>query len=103
MLLGRKGLDADYFRQEIGVPGIEIITGTSLDDARDALAEHSVDHVVMGAGLGLHVRLDIIRTVFEASDTTTVHMKDTASGPAGMPAFTKGVVGGLRDYSPRHS
>ena len=58
-------------------------------------------HVVMGAGLGFDVRLDLIRAMLEASDMTTAHLEDTANDPAGMPAFKRGVVSDHRDYPPR--
>ncbi len=53
------------------------------------------DHVIMGAGLDIDVRLDIIREVFELSDSTTVHMKDFASGPQGMLPFVRAVLSAL--------
>lgn len=47
-----------------------------------------VDMVIMGAGIDLSLRLEIIKTIFEKSDKTSVHMKDRASGKAGFPACT---------------
>ena len=52
----------------------------------------------LGAGLRLEDRLEIIREVVLASDRTTVHMKDFASGPDGFLAFVRSVLTGLADY-----
>ncbi len=49
----------------------------------------------MGAGIDLEARLAIIRQIFEASNSTTVHMKDRDSGPTGMLPFVNGVLTGL--------
>jgi hypothetical protein len=38
-------------------------TATGLDEVRAALAEAPIDHVIMGAGLDLEVRLGIVRAV----------------------------------------
>ena len=64
---------------------------------RCALARADIDHVIMGAGLDLEVRLEIVREIFLASDTTTVHMKDVASGPDGLLPFARSVLTGLAD------
>ena len=55
----------------------------------------------MGAGLELEARLEIVREVFLASDRTTVHMKDVASGPEGFLPFVRAVVGGLAGFEVR--
>jgi hypothetical protein len=49
----------------------------------------------MGAGLDIDVRLEIIRTIFTMSDSTTVHMKDVASGPEGFLPFVRALLSGL--------
>ncbi len=49
----------------------------------------------MGAGLDLDVRCEIIKLIFSLSHTTTVHMKDYASGPEGMLPFVNSVLKGL--------
>ena len=95
LVLGRLGSVVDDAMRDLRVPGVEILTGTGLDDVRAAFAGDPPDHVVMGAGLDLEVRLAIVREVFTRSATTTVHLKDVASGPAGLLPFTRGVVRGL--------
>jgi hypothetical protein len=34
-----------------------------------------MDKVIMGAGMDLETRLQIVNHIFEASDSTTVHLK----------------------------
>ena len=64
---------------------------------RSAFAQADIDHVIMGAGLDLETRLEIVREIFLTSDTTTVHMKDFASGPDGFLPFVRSVLTGLAD------
>ena len=59
---------------------------------REAFATGEIAHVFMGAGIDLERRLEIVRAVFEASDTTTVHLKDVASGPTGFLPFVKAIL-----------
>ena len=99
LILGRRhSVVDDAERQlEAGLPGTHLLEGTSLDDARAAFAQAKIDHVIMGAGIDLETRLQIIREIFQASDTTTVHMKDRASGPDGFLPFIRSVLRGLDD------
>lgn len=54
-----------------------------------------IDTVIMGAGIDLEKRLDIVRYIFSASDTVTIHMKDYASGPEGFVPFINDVLAGM--------
>ncbi len=83
--MGRAPGDAD----------VELRAGTTLDDVRAAFEKGPVDIVIMGAGLDLATRLDIVPHVFTFSESTTVHMKDRTSGPAGMIPFVNAILGGL--------
>jgi len=95
LLLGRTDAVVGEARLRLQAPGIEVLGGTGVDDGRSTLARTRVDHVIMGAGLDLDTRLDIVREIFRTSDTTTVHMKDSASGAAGFQPFVQAVLGGL--------
>jgi hypothetical protein len=64
---------------------------------RFAFAQADINHVIMGASLDLETRLEIVREIFLTSDTTTVHMKDFASGPDGFLPFVRSVLTGLAD------
>jgi hypothetical protein len=56
-------------------------------------AQTNIDHVIMGGGIPLETRLEMVRVIFESSETTSVHMKDVASG--GFPPFVRSVLSGL--------
>jgi hypothetical protein len=95
LLLGRKGMIVDDVKKSINATDINLFGGTSLQDVKDIFNQHNIDIVIMGAGLDINDRLDIIKYVFNSSKSTTVHMKDWDSGPAGMLPFVNGVVNGL--------
>jgi hypothetical protein len=95
LLLGRKGMVVDDAREKLSVADVEVLAGTSLDDVRTAFDGKRVDMVIMGAGIDLAVRLEIVKHIFTVSDATTVHMKDFESGPAGMLPFVNGILKGL--------
>lgn len=99
LLLGRTTMVLDTAREELrrnGQPDVRLLSGTSAADAREVFdTEQRVDHVFMGAGLDLEARLEIVRTAFEASQVTTVHLKDAASGPEGFLPFVTSVLTSL--------
>lgn len=103
LLLGRTGVVVDAVHRQLNLPDLRLIGGTGIDDVRSAFAQGKVDHVLMGAGIDLDTRLQIVREIFELSETTTVHMKDRASGPGGFLPFVRAVLRGLRDYEPSSS
>jgi len=95
LLLGRKGIIVDDVKNSLMVKGVNLFGGSNLQDVKDAFATDSIDIVIMGAGIDIKDRLEIIRYIFDTSKTTTVHMKDRDSGPAGMLPFVNGVLRGL--------
>mgnify|MGYP001811901503 CR=1 FL=1 len=95
LLLGRKPFDDASIRADLSDLDVVVQTGTTIEDVSKALAAGPVDIVIMGAGLDLDTRLAVVRTVFEASTSTSVHMKDRDSGQAGMLQFGRGVLQGL--------
>lgn len=54
-----------------------------------------IDTVIMGAGIELEKRLDIVRYIFSTSDTVTIHIKDYATGPDGFVPFINNVLIGM--------
>ena len=98
LLIGRLGVVVEDAQQQLGVPDVQVFVATGLDEVRSALARADIDHVVMGAGLDLEVRLEIVREIFLASDRTTVHLKDFASGPDGFLPFARSVLTGLAGH-----
>ena len=104
LLLGRKGIVVDDAKSKIDIPELEILGGTGIEDVRAAFAHGTkIDCVFMGAGIDIDTRLDLVREIFKLSDTTTVHLKDAASGPQGFLSFVKAILEGLntgRDATP---
>lgn len=98
LLLGRRGDVIEEVKRQLELPGVHLIGGTGLDDVRRTFAQTQIDHVIMGAGIDLETRLEIIREIFQSSDATTVHMKDRVTGPEGFLPFIASVLGGLDDY-----
>ena len=98
LLLGRLGVVVEDAQQPLRMPDVQLSVATGLDEVRSAFAQADIDHVIMGAGLDLEVRVQIVREVFRTSDKTTVHMKDFASGPDGFLPFVRSVLAGLADY-----
>lgn len=94
LLLGRRAIVLDDVRDQLELQDVRLFGGTSLDDVRDIFAKESIDVVVMGAGLPLETRVEIVGHVFSVSKSTTVHMKDWNSGPQGMLSFVNGVLRG---------
>lgn len=95
LLLGRKGIVLDDVRDRLDRKDVEFFGGTSAGDVHNLFATKSIDHVIMGAGLPLETRLEIVKHVFTVSKSTTVHMKDGDSGPQGMLPFVNGILNGL--------
>ena len=84
----RKGPTADA--------GFGTFCGTDLAQVKAIFQDHSIQHVFMGAGLALEQRLEIVRTVFQNSENTTVRLKDSASGPQGFFPFVRAILSGLQ-------
>ena len=103
LLLGRVPNFVEDFRRQLNVPDLELVGGGGVEDVRSAFAEGDIDHVIVGGGLDLPVRLEVVKEVFESSDRATVHLKDHLSGPEGFVPFARSVLQGLNDYEPQQS
>jgi len=81
----------------IAVKNIELFAASSLTEVKQVFANNKnvIDIVIMGAGIALESRLEIVRYIFNTSNTTTVHMKDWATGPEGFLPFINHVLNGL--------
>lgn len=95
LLLGRKGIIVEDIASKLESVNIQLFGGTCLDDVKNLFLKESIDVVIMGAGIDIGDRLDIIKAIFDLSNATTVHMKDFKSGPEGMLSFVNGVLNGL--------
>lgn len=85
--------------EEVPIKNIQLFVASTLDEARSVFEKnnHQIDIVIMGAGIELEKRLEIVRYVFNTSNTTSVHMKDWESGPEGFIPFINKVLNGLLD------
>lgn len=95
LILGRTEIVLDTLEDSLDVEDVTLFSGTSLGDVKKIFEENDIHIVIMGAGLDIDLRLQIIKHVFTASKSTTVHMKDWSSGPQGMLPFVKGILVGL--------
>ena len=95
LLLGKGGIDASEMQAQLSTSDFQLFGGGSIDDLRSTFSNTKIDHVIMGAGLPLEVRLEIVREIFLLSNTTTVHMKDYATGPDGFLPFVRSILTGL--------
>ena len=82
-------------QQQVARPGLEFFRGTSVEDVRATLARTSIDHVIMGGGIPLETRLEMVREIFQSSDTTSVHMKSHIPRSEGFLPFVQAVLRGL--------
>jgi hypothetical protein len=73
---------------------VTFFSGHSLEDAVGILERAHIDPVILGGGLDLDVRLQIVRSVFENSASTTVHM-NSPSGPKSYLPFVRVCFAGL--------
>jgi hypothetical protein len=84
-------------QQQVARPDLEVFRGTSVEDVRAVLARESIDHVIAGGGLELETRLEMVREIFQRSDTASVHLKDQGSGSQGFLPFVRAVLRGVID------
>jgi hypothetical protein len=97
LVLGRRGIVVADVKNELQMPDVQAFGGTGIEDVRAVFAQTTIDHVIMGAGIDLEARLEIVREIFHLSETTAVHMKDAASGPRGMLPFVRSILTGRED------
>ena len=71
LLVGRTQSVIDDVIKELGAGEVEFSTANSLEGVQSALAKAQLDHVIIGGGLDLDSRLQIVRRVFESSSSTT--------------------------------
>jgi len=83
--------------EELSMKNAEYLAAPGLAEVQEIFKKHNnaIDIVIMGAGIELEKRLEIARYILKTSDTTSVHMKDYASGPEGFVPFINSVLTGL--------
>ena len=82
---------------QLTAKNVEYYVASGLTETQQAFekSNSAIDIVIMGAGIELENRLEIVRYIFKTSNTTSVHMKDWASGPEGFVPFINDVLTGL--------
>ncbi|MCH1540075.1 MAG: hypothetical protein L7S56_01385 [Candidatus Poseidonia sp.] len=103
ILLGRKPEVMLQLIAGLEQTAVKFTIGSSMADLKAVFSEKQPSAVIMGAGLPLDIRLEMVRFVFEHSETTTVHMKDWSSGSNGMLSFMNGVAQGLLTRMESHN
>ena len=91
--------------EEISVKNISTFGASNLGEVKKVFERTSneMDVVIIGAGIELETRLEIVKYIFELSDTVTIHMKDKVSGPGNFLPFINTVLRGMSDYSNRET
>ena len=92
LLVGRLNPVVEDARGKAAARAVTLLAATNLEQVKAAFATHKIDAVIIGAGVDLDQRLAIVRHVFEASASTTVHLKDSNSGPQGFLPFVDAVL-----------
>ena len=82
---------------ELVIKNAKYFAAADLSHVQQAFAKNNnaIDVVIMGAGIEHEKRLRVVRYIFNVSNTTTVHMKDRATGPEGFVPFINAVLKGL--------
>lgn len=82
---------------DLTIKDVEYFAAYDLKTTRQVFARNNnaIDIVIMGAGIELEKRLEIVKYIFTTSNTTTVHMKDRETGPQGFVPFINRVLSGL--------
>jgi hypothetical protein len=82
---------------ELNIKDVQYFAAPDLKTTQQIFEKNSnsIDIVIMGAGIELEKRLEVVRYVFNSSNTTSVHMKDWETGPEGFVPFINRVLSGL--------
>jgi DNA-binding NtrC family response regulator len=97
IIIGRQQQIVDAAKRELSSAELEVHGAISISELQNAMQQNSYEYAFMGPGLPLDMRLDMIRAIFENSDTTSVHMKDFSRGPEGALDFVRGIISGLEE------
>jgi hypothetical protein len=82
---------------QLTVKNVAYFAASNLAEVQQVFAQNNnaIDIVIMGAGIELEKRLEIVHYIFNTSNTTSVHMKDWNTGPEGFVPFINNVLVGL--------
>lgn len=91
LLIGKAPTVLADVLDQVDAAAVTFSTGSSLEEAAAVLERGPVDHVIVGGGLELDTRLQIVRRVFENSTSATVHL-NSPSGPDSFLPFVRSVL-----------
>lgn len=94
LLVGRTPSVIDDVIDHLESQDFNFLIGSTPKDVVDAFSKNSIDHVILGGGIDLDQRLEIVRSIFLSSNSTTVHM-NSPSGPESFLPFVRSVLIGL--------
>ncbi|SDF28350.1 hypothetical protein [Limimaricola pyoseonensis] len=93
LLVGRLPGVVETVARELEDMPVEWLGAHDRDEVERQLeAEPAIACVVIGAGLDDRIRGELIGVVAARRPDVTIHLKDRASGPAGMAPFVRRVV-----------
>jgi hypothetical protein len=97
ILLVGKALTAVPPMDQFTIKDVQYFAAPDLKTVQQVFEKNNnaIDIVIMGAGIDIEKRLEVVRYVFNTSNTTTVHMKEWETGPAGYVPFINRVLAGL--------
>ncbi|OYO16672.1 hypothetical protein CGZ93_18100 [Enemella dayhoffiae] len=97
LLVGRNQWVVDGAKRELDSKSLTILGALTITDVNRVLTQHDIDHVFIGPGLDLEIRLAATRAVFARNVYTTVHLKDHSTGPEGGLDFVRAILHGLAE------
>lgn len=94
LLVGRthEVIDDAAAREHLEMPDVAFVTVTTYEEVVQAFKSGAFDHVIFGAGIDLDERLKMVRAVYEATNDSTVHLKNRGTGPGGFFPFVRTIV-----------
>ena len=97
ILLVGKGLIAVPPLDQFTIKDVQYFAAPDLKTVKQVFEKNNngIDIVIMGAGIDIEKRLEVVKYVFNTRNTTTVHMKEWETGPAGYVPFINRVLTGL--------
>jgi len=95
LLIGRRGKVLDALCEQLKTDRIHLYSASTLEVVLTLLQEKSIDVAVIGNGLGIDLRCELVRYITTNHPATTIHMKDWSSGPDGIQKFVESVMKGL--------
>lgn len=82
----------DAIADQLKEDGLEFFTASDIHQVLEVVEKYELNAVIIGAGLDIDTRCEIIKYVAGANPSTTIHMKDWNSGKEGMLPFIQGII-----------